>query len=371
MSAVRQSAAAAPRPDRHAGHVPQVQLDVHRRPARTAATAPASAGDSYEPEIPLKRASIVPEEETLRRAIRLRGADSSRAAQPAGSHVDDFGGDDRAGDLSTLAQGALRGRLEHGDERVGSRKRARATGCRRARLSGPGQTAGPAARRGRAEAPRWTFFLGRLCVSLAGHESYRAGSSISLGLILAGLLWWRSIWDCAAEFDDCAMMGIPLACSLVAMAVATLLAFSFAALFSGGRLRIRPMASTRCKNRLCPSWISGSSRSSAWPASGFFRGAIGFPLTLDRGDRAAGGVPCRCVLLFPILLLSALECDSFLAAVSRRRSGEPAGRAWRAWLVFYLVTHVAVGGLGVIGIGLTIAPAPYLTVLVMARRRPR
>ncbi len=91
-------------------------------------------------------------------------------------------------------------------------------------------------------------------------------------------------------------------------------------------------------------------------------GTLGVPLTLIP-EIGPSGVLIGNLLFVPILILSALECESFLLPYSpavlsslRRNAG--------AWLVFYLVSSVLVACW--FGLSLLATLAPYLSVVVLA-----
>jgi hypothetical protein len=92
-------------------------------------------------------------------------------------------------------------------------------------------------------------------------------------------------------------------------------------------------------------------------------GALGYPLALvpSIGPLA---VPISSLVLFPILLLSALECESFFVPLSPRVWGT-LGRFAGTWLAFYIVSTLLLAA-WLVPTSFAVQAAPYASVLLAA-----
>jgi hypothetical protein len=292
---------------------------------RPRAPEPAVEGDAYEPEIPLKRSSIVSEDESAPTA-----ADSDPSSQ--------YDADWSSADNLEAEPHHVRPAGNEPDYL----EQAKAKGMLRPETE--------------VRLPKWTFFSGVFFSPWQGLNLTR-WAIMALGLALAGSISIGAL-DLLGFFSGHvstdAMMGLPLVLVAVGMLLASL-SFSAASFLSA--VQDTADGFDQMQEETMPElgqWIfTLGSLTLLWTAAG----ALGYPLSFIEGVGPLGVAVCSFVF-FPILLLSAMECDSFLAPYS------PAVlrtllRFWWGWLLFYLLTTpLLVGWLLLSGLGLV--SAPYL-----------
>ncbi|MBI3838406.1 MAG: hypothetical protein HY288_10800 [Planctomycetia bacterium] len=297
------------------------------RPQPASSTADLEA---YEPEMPLKQSSIVPEDE-------LRDARPEPAQSPQY-------------DTDWSTEGNLEAEPHH--VRPPS---AEPDYLAVAKAKGLLRNTEPDSR-----PPRWTFFSGVFLFPWQGPNLSR-WAVMAVGLALAGAVAIAALdllGLLSGHVGTDAVMGIPLVLLAVALLL-TSLAYSAACFLSA--VQDTADGFDLVQEETLPElgqWI--------FTLGGIFllwssAAAIGYPLTFIEGIGPLGVVVCN-VVFFPILLLSAMESDSFFAPYS------PAVlrtlvRLWLGWLLFYLITTpLTLAWLLLTGLGL--AEAPYVTSFV-------
>ncbi len=293
----------------------------------TTSSASSSHDDAYEPEIPLVRSSIVPPEEMI-------DAGPTPAAQP--SYAADWG---TADELEVEAP------HQRPPTELDHLAVAKAQGILRTRTV--------------VNTPKWTFFSGVFAYPWQG-VNLTYWIVMSLGLSLSGILFLTTVEYLGligGRLTNLAAMGIPLLMLTIALALATLsycVASCLAVIQETADGHNEPHESSMAEWN---EWLfSLLSVLSLWAASC----AVGYPLSLIEAIGPAAFLVCG-VFLFPVLLLSALETESFFMPFSLPVLATLA-RYWHGWLMFYLLTvSMFAGWCFVMDWGIT--EAPYLTML--------
>jgi DNA-directed RNA polymerase subunit RPC12/RpoP len=299
------------------------------RPASQASSSLSGSDDAaYEPETPLTRSSVVPEEQLVDlspSANRQSGYDvdwsTSDAVEVEAPHERPSGAEP---DHLALAQ--ARGLVRN--EYV-------------------------------PDPPRWAFFSGVCTFPWQGANLTR-WVAIAFGLSVTGELLVATVENMRGGMRLGALL-LPILSMF--SAVMALLTFSFVAPCFLAAVQDTADGFDEVQESSLPEWdqwfFSFFSMLNVW----MLAGAIGFPLTLFEPIGPAA-IPVCTMLLFPVLLLSAMECESFLVPFSPPILASLM-RAWWAWLIFYLLTTVLVVGWFAVA-SWAIAFAPYLLVLVLA-----
>jgi hypothetical protein len=296
------------------------------RPGSQQPSVSSSDLDAYEPEIPLVRSSIVPDEQMTDL--------SPSANRQTGYEVDWSTSDELEAEAPHERSSAVE---------IDYLTLAKERGLVRSRRV--------------SEPPKWTFFTGVFTFPWHG-ENLTRWVAISFGLTVTG-----EIFVAAVENSHGGLGTLLMPVLSMLAAVMFLLTFSFIAPCFLASVQDTADGFDEVQESTMPEWdqwfFSFLSVLSVWVLSG----ALGCPLTLIEPIGPVA-IPLSSLVLFPVLLLSAMECESFLLPFSRPVLASLV-RAWPAWIVFYLVSTVVLAGWFVVT-RLTIGLAPYLTVLVLA-----
>ena len=301
---------------------------VARPGAQMSSSTSPSDDDAYEPEIPLKRSSAVPEDQLVDlspSANRQSGYDvdwsTSDELEAEAPHERPSGVNP---DYLALAQ--IRGLIRN--EHV-------------------------------PDVPKWTFFSRVFTFPWQGANLTR-WVAIAFGLTVTGEFLVATVEHMRGGVGLGTLL-LPVLSMLTA--VMALLTLSFAAPCFLAAVQDTADGFDEVQESTLPEWdqwfFSFFSVLNIWMLSG----AIGFPFTWIEAIGPLA-IPVCNLLFFPVLLLSAMECESFLLPYSPPILASLLRVGW-AWLVFYLIaTALVVGWFAVAS--LTIAFAPYLVVLVLA-----
>jgi predicted Zn finger-like uncharacterized protein len=290
--------------------------------AKPAATPPEAEGedDAYEPIIPLVRHSIAPEE-----PVETLVPDEARDVV--------YDTDWSTADEIEAEPPAVRPLVE--DQKFEDAARARGL-IRDERVLPP---------------PRWTFFSGVFGYPWRGVNLAR-WTAMAFGLGVAGMMMHAALeWLGFIGGSANPIFGIFMAVFAVLVTLASL---SFAT--ASCQVAIQDTADGHDAPQEAPldGWVLNLL---AWA---FLMGAamvIGYPAALAVGPVAflAAGV-----LVFPILLLSALECDSYLLPFSLPVL-RTLGRNLFTWLTYYLLTTLMLAA-WIVAFDYSYPAAPYATI---------
>jgi DNA-directed RNA polymerase subunit RPC12/RpoP len=205
------------------------------------------------------------------------------------------------------------------------------------------------------EPPRWTFFSGVFDFPWRASNLAR-WVAISFGLVMTGEAFVVAV---------SLMSGSTLAMPIVAMVTAMicLLSFSFLAPCFVATIQDTTDGVDEIQETTMPDWDQWFFSMLSLLNVVVLSGVIGVPLTFVEPIGPAA-IPIAAFCFFPILVLSALEAESFLMPFSPLVWAS----LWRlapAWLMLYVLSALLLGGWFVIT-GLTIGLAPYLMVLPLA-----
>jgi predicted Zn finger-like uncharacterized protein len=292
---------------------------------KAATTAPGDEDDAYEPIIPLPRPTMLPEEpladlnpDHARDSmydVDWRTADDMEAESPV--------------ERSPVAENEL---LEA----------ARARGLIRDDYV--------------PDPPRWTFFSGVFTYPWKGANLTR-WTAMSFGLAIAGMmtitaLQWLGFLGGQANM----LLGVMLSTFTIILNLAVL---SFAASSCHAAIQDTADGHDVPLDDSLPDWdhwvFTLLSWISLWAASA----AIGYPLSLAIGPIA---FLITSTLFFPVLLLSAMECESFIMPYSPPVL-RTLGTYFHGWLVFHLLT-VLLFAAWIVAFDFGFREAPYVTVLL-------
>lgn len=339
-----------------------------RPSAEPASTAPAATSaeehfdDSYLPEIPQKRSTIVPEETShlpgeQPQIVPQEPATLGEPTAPVLPEQDVTGESPYAAeqteyevDWSTLDAAA--------EDAIEPEAAAPLNVSAEQEYLESARARGLVREVSVAKPPRWTFFTGVFSYPWRGVNLSR-WTAMSFGLSVAGWASLRTL-EYLGLMDglltNLAVQGVVLAMFTIIILLAVL---SFAAASCQAAIQDTSDGHDLPQEASLPEWDHWVFTFLAWFSLAAGAAALGFPLSLAIGPAAfliAGA------LLFPILLLSAMEADSFFVPYS------PAvlrtlGEFWQGWLMFYLLT-TGMFALWVVGFDLAATQAPYLTVVL-------
>jgi hypothetical protein len=298
------------------------------RPGSLASSSTANADDEYEPEIPLTRTSAVPEEQMT---------DLSPAANRQTGYEVDWASSDEL-EVERPHQRPTEAVADH-------LAQAEARGMLRTeRLPDP---------------PRWTFFSGVFGFPWQGPNIFR-WVAMSFGMLVSGFAGVMLVGVLRGGVGLGTLAG-PLLSMITGLLV--LMTASFAAPCFLAAVEDTADGFDEVQESTLPGWDQ-------WYFSMFsvlsvllLSGAITFPLTFVEAIGPAA-VPVGGLIFFPILVLSALECESFVMPLSPPILTSLV-RVWRAWLMFYLVTTPLVVGWLAVAI-VSLPAAPFLAVVPLA-----
>ena len=182
---------------------------------------------------------------------------------------------------------------------------------------------------------------------------------MSFGLSLAGVasfkvLEYMGLMD--GLLTNLAVQGLILAMFAI---VITLVALSFAAVSCQAAIQDTANGHDLPQEASLPDWDHWVFTFLAWLMLWGTAGAIGFPLSLAIGPAA---FLISGTLLFPILLLSAMESDSYLVPYSPPVL-RTLGYYFHGWLMFYLLTIGLIAG-WIAAFDYAFPRAPYLSVFL-------
>lgn len=309
---------------------------VPRAPAKPAGASPSTAvstspadDDAYEPEVPLVRYTIVPQEEM--------------------SDIGPLGGGESQYDVDWSVADDLEAEAPHKPPPSAEPDYlalAKAKGIVR-NLYVP-------------DPPTWTFFSGVFTYPWEGINLAR-WTVMSIGLSATGMMFWQTV-SLMGLFGDGlsreAILGIVSGTTTIAIALASL---SYCAATVMAAIQDTADGHAVPQESSVPDWdqwiFSFVNLFCLWAASA----ALGYPLTLIEPIGPAGCL-ISSIILFPILLLSAMEADSFFFPYSPSVLATVI-RYWYGWFMFYLLTAaMLVGWLFALVAGLR--EMPYLAMLV-------
>jgi hypothetical protein len=181
--------------------------------------------------------------------------------------------------------------------------------------------------------PRWTFLSGVFAYPWRGVNLAR-WTAMSFGLSLAVTLGEKAIEALGlleGDLTGVSLMGLFIAIAAIGM---TILAMSFSITSCLAAIQDTADGHDLPQDNTFPEWDQWLYTLLSWVMVGAAAAAVGFPLSLWIGPIAFA---ISFLLLFPILLLSAMEADSFIMPFSPpvlRSLGYYA----HGWLMFYLVS---------------------------------
>jgi hypothetical protein len=209
------------------------------------------------------------------------------------------------------------------------------------------------------ELPKWTFFSGVFPFPWRGPNITRWGA-MSVGMVLTGEFMVATV-----EFLRGGVGLGTLAGPILAMitSVLMLLTGGFAAPCFLAAVQDTADGFDEVQEATMPDWDQWFFSLFSVVSVAMLSGALGFPLTLVP-EIGPAAIPVFILLFFPILILSAMECESFLLPFSPPILASLLRNAG-VWIVFYLVSTALLGGWFVI-MSLTVTAAPYLLVVLLA-----
>jgi DNA-directed RNA polymerase subunit M/transcription elongation factor TFIIS len=320
--------------------------------------APALDDEAYLPEIPLKRSTIVPEEPT---PLVPEAHPSMVPEEPRPLATDEPAilPEEQMSDVSPYAaqQSAYEVdwrtaddvEMEAPHERPPVGEELHLEKARRRGLVREYDAVNP---------PKWTFFSGVFSYPWRGVNLSR-WTAMSFGLSLAGLASFKVLEYVGLMnglLTNLAVQGLVL--SMFAIVI-TLGALSFAAASCQAAIQDTADGHDLPQEASLPEWDHWVITFLAWLSLWAAAGAIGFPLSLAIGPAA---FLITAALFFPILLLSAMECDSYIVPFSPPVL-RTLGYFWHGWLMFYLLTTGMIAG-WVVAFDFCLPQAPNLTVLL-------
>ncbi len=299
---------------------------VGRASDAAAARGPLTEDEMYEPEQPLDRSGSVPEE--------LMTDLSPSANRQQGYDVDWSTADElEMEERHERKQADLPDYLTIAKERGLYRREERHSG------------------------PKWAFFSGVFGYPFRG-VSLGRWVVLAAGFIVTGELFVLAV-HYSASGEGLLMMPI------ISMAAATmlLLTMGFAAPCFLATVEDTADGFDLPQEGTMPELNQWFFSSLALVWVGMLAGVIGSPLSLvpEVGELAA---PAATFLFFPVLVLSGLECESFLMPFSRPILASLVRQAG-AWLVFYLLSGIVVGGWVALAT-YTLAFEPYAMTALLA-----
>jgi hypothetical protein len=189
-------------------------------------------------------------------------------------------------------------------------------------------------------------------VNLSRWTAMAFGLSIS-GLASFKVLEYLGLMD--GLLTNLAVQGLVLGMFAI---VITLAVLSFAAASCNAAIQDTADGHELPQEASLPEWDHWLFTFLAWLSLWAVAGAIGFPLSLAIGPAA---FLITSTLLFPILLLSAMEADSYIVPFSPPVL-RTLGYFWHGWMMFYLLTTAMIAG-WVVAFDFAYPQAPNLTVL--------
>jgi len=289
-----------------------------------------SDDDAYEPEIPLGRGGLIPERMTETEYTRPR-------MQMDREHDVDWS---TADDLEMEAKRGSPGLNE--DVYLES---ARRRGILREDDDGP-------------EPPRFTFFSGVFTYPWRGTNLvFWAGLSVGLGV--AAYFDYLALEATGLLSDKLtATSGFALGPSVIAI-IMTIIVLSVAAAACEAAIQDTANGQDMPQEDTLPPWDQWFFALLAWASLAAFAAAIGYPLSLAIGPIA---FLITMYVLFPILLMSAMEAGSYFVPFSPLVLKSLFTYA-HGWLTFYVMLAVVVGLPGLLLVSLFEESPPFALLL--------
>ncbi len=209
------------------------------------------------------------------------------------------------------------------------------------------------------EPPRWTFFSGVFNYPWRGANLSR-WAAMSFGLSIAGVVDYQAIETAGLLNDDLTQATAFGIIQIVFGVMISLAVLAFAAASCRAAIIDTADGHDLPQDDTLPEWDQWIFTLVAWASLGAASASVGYPLTLAIGP---AGFFVTLVILFPVLLLSAMEADSYIMPVSAPVLRTLLSYA-RGWLAFYVLSSamlVAVAAGFVVGL----TEAPLATCIVM------
>jgi len=300
---------------------------VGRKHHQVAATS-ADNDDAYEPEIPLTPSSIVPVHEM----IDVSEAHSGQPQYEADWSVDDLEAEEHHQRPPGIEPDYL--------------ALAEAKGLMRTEFV--------------QLPPRWTFFSGVFGFPWQGVNLTR-WSAMAFGLSMTGCAFIYTLdllGILHGKLSGSALMGIPASLVTIGLALVTM---SFCAASVLAAIQDTADGHDEVQESTMPDWDQWAFTFISMFSLAAAAGAIGFPLSLIEPIGPAAFLVST-MIFFPILLLSAMESDSFLLPFSPPVLST-LRRYWQGWLLFYLLTTAMLLA-WCIPFGAVLTTAPYAAIVV-------
>jgi predicted Zn finger-like uncharacterized protein len=293
--------------------------------AKTAASAPAAEDDAYEPIIPLPRPTMLPQEEL---------ADLN----PAAARDTVYDTDWRTADDMQMEAPVERPPV--GESELLEAARARGL-IRDVRVVAP---------------PRWTFASGVFTYPWKGANLTR-WTAMSFGLGLAGMMAVTSLtWLGFLGGQANMLFGVMLSAFTIILSLAVL---SFAAASCHAAIQDTADGHDAPLEDTLPDWDHWVFTFVSWLSLWAAAAAIGYPLSLAIGPVA---FLITSTLVFPVFLLSAMECESYIVPYSPPVL-RTLGYYFHGWLAFQLITVLLFAG-WIVAFDFAFPQAPYLTAFL-------
>jgi hypothetical protein len=298
---------------------------VGRSQDQAKAAAPAAEDDAYEPIIPLPRATMIPEEEMA-------------SLNPDAARDTVYDTDWRTADDMEMEAPVER-------PPVGERELLEA--ARRRGLIRERRTVAP---------PRWTFFSGVFTYPWKGANVTR-WTAMSVGLGIAGVMALTALRLLGfLSGEPNMLLGVLLTMFTIILSLAVL---SFAAASCNATIQDTADGHDAPLDDTLPDWDHWVFTLVSWLSLWAAAAAIGYPLSLVVGPVV---FLITGALLFPVLLLSAMECESYILPYSPPVL-RTLGYYFHGWLMFQVMTVLLFAG-WVVAFDFALPLAPYLTVLL-------
>ena len=292
---------------------------------------PATSGDSddaYEPEIPLVPSSIVPIDEM----IDVRTEPTGQPQYEADWSVDELEAEDHHERPPGIEQDYL--------------ALAEVKGLMRTEFVPP--------------PPRWTFFSGVFTFPWQGFNIGRWGG-MTFGLSMTGCAFIFTLdllGFLHGKMSNSAVMGVPAALVTIGLALITC---SFCAASVLAAIQDTADGHDEVQETSMPDWDQWTFTFISMFSLAAAAGAIGLPLSLIEPIGPAAFL-ISTLIFFPILLLSAMETDSFFMPYSPPVLST-LRRYWHGWLLFYLLTTMMLLA-WCIAFGFVFIVAPYAAMIL-------
>ncbi|HEX5442643.1 MAG TPA: hypothetical protein VFW87_02385, partial [Pirellulales bacterium] len=206
--------------------------------------------------------------------------------------------------------------------------------------------------------PRFTFFSGVFTYPWRGVNLAR-WTAMSFGLAIAGAMVTTALyWLGFLGNQPNMLLGVMVSSFTIILSLAVL---SFAAASCRAAIQDTADGHDEPQDASLPEWDTWVFSLLGWICLWAASAAIGYPLSLAIGPAA---FLITGALLFPVLLLSALECDSWLLPYSPPVL-RTLGYYFHGWLMFQLLTLSLLAGCSV-AFYFGFQHSPYSTVVLFA-----